>query len=111
MPRLIQAWLNKIGHEENIYVNLLYRALPGLPELASCMGFTVQAEIIESRSYTAIGTRARGFKAWLHISILKTEPCPQSAKHPTDPLHYSRCGQGEPTLLKHSGGFCLSPTG
>lgn len=90
MPSLIQTWLNKIGHEENIYVHSLYGALPGLPELASSMGFTVQAEIVESRSYTAIGTRARGFKAWLCISILKIEPCPQFAKNPTEPLHYSR---------------------
>lgn len=37
----------------------------------------------------AIGTKARGFKAWLCISILKIETSPQSAKNPTDLLHYT----------------------
>lgn len=107
----MQTWLNKTGHEENIHMHVLYGVLPGLSELASCMDFTVQAEMVESRNYMAIGTRARGLKAWLCISILKIEPCPQSAKNPIDPPHYSRCGQAEPTLLKCSSGFCLSPTG
>lgn len=60
----MQTWLNKMGHEENIYAHLLHGALPGLPELASRMGFTVQTEIVERRSNATIGTRARGFNIY-----------------------------------------------
>lgn len=84
MPSIIQTWLNRTGHEENIYAHLLYGALLGLPELASCMGFTVQAAIVESRSFTAVGTRARGFNSYA-LPGFKDSAMPTACKEPYRP--------------------------